>query len=432
MSTKARKYILCPLILLIVLIATYSLAKAIVFIPQSESLNERINYAVFIIEDREGLYPHPSSTAGSPGMLDNFTDRHIIRLSQGNPDLSPIENAFYGRGSRYWHGFVVFVRPMLMLVGYGTIRYVNMFHIVLLTIGVSIMLQKKLGTPYAFLMGFVLSAWHFVIFPHSLTYSLAFYVMMYAIILIFMLNKWLVCNEGRFVLFFLLIGSFINFIDFLTFPLTTLGIPLTICHILRLKYEENIAKRNIWFMFLGSLYWGIGYVLTWVSKWVLSYIVGTIPSFDGIINQIRFRVSGDIHWPLSRPQMLRTNFEYMYPDILITALAIIFALLLLIIIKNHKSLKYIINSAPILFVCVYPYAWYMVFANHSQIHAWFTYRIQGITIFVLFAFMLDCLPNGLNMKNLLSSVNNRFDLRKWYLNLSRSNSVPLKKASRRK
>ena len=58
-----------------------------------------------------------------------------------------------------------------------------------------------------------------------------------------------------------------------------------------------------------------------------------------------------------------------------------------------------LNSAPILSLAVLPYAWYYVFAGHSQVHFWFTYRLQAITLFTVFAYLIDSLAEGFSLKD---------------------------------
>ena len=42
-------------------------------------------------------------------------------------------------------------------------------------------------------------------------------------------------------------------------------------------------------------------------------------------------------------------------------------------------------TAAMLTIALFPYIWYFVFSNHSQLHYFYTYRIQAITLFAVFA-----------------------------------------------
>lgn len=52
-----------------------------------------------------------------------------------------------------------------------------------------------------------------------------------------------------------------------------------------------------------------------------------------------------------------------------------------LVIVFRVSVNQWCNMAILLIVSVYPYVWFMVMANHTQIHYWFVYWIQAITIF---------------------------------------------------
>ena len=63
------------------------------------------------------------------------------------------------------------------------------------------------------------------------------------------------------------------------------------------------------------------------------------------------------------------------------ALVILIVAVVLIIWRKLKDWKTVGAYLPILFVAAYPYIWYLVMSNHSQIHYWFTYRAQLVALF---------------------------------------------------
>ena len=54
---------------------------------------------------------------------------------------------------------------------------------------------------------------------------------------------------------------------------------------------------------------------------------------------------------------------------------------------RDTALRYLL----ILGVSLYPYLWYIAFSNHSQIHYFFTYRAQVVTVFGVLAVLLGLL-----------------------------------------
>ena len=53
----------------------------------------------------------------------------------------------------------------------------------------------------------------------------------------------------------------------------------------------------------------------------------------------------------------------------------------LVLWKRLKDQKTVRAYLPMLLVAFYPYIWYLVMSNHSQIHYWYTYRAQLVTLF---------------------------------------------------
>jgi hypothetical protein len=51
-----------------------------------------------------------------------------------------------------------------------------------------------------------------------------------------------------------------------------------------------------------------------------------------------------------------------------------------------------------LWVALYPYIWYSLLANHSQIHHWFTYRAQLVSLMGGFAFLAGVVQSNLETR----------------------------------
>ena len=87
--------------------------------------------------------------------------------------------------------------------------------------------------------------------------------------------------------------------------------------------------------------------------------------------------------------MLKLNFETYFfakghkPAFILLVLFLI----ILFIFSRYRKKNWINIIIPSLFIGFYPYFWYLLFANHSQIHYFYTYRIQAITVFVIFTAM---------------------------------------------
>ena len=112
----------------------------------------------------------------------------------------------------------------------------------------------------------------------------------------------------------------------------------------------------------------------------------------------RYRMVGNEEEPVNRLETIRKNLKAwmnVQDDGIITwskvAMLIILVALVLMIWRKLKDLKTIGAYAPMLIIAGYPYIWYMVLANHCQVHFWFTYRAQLVTLFGLLLFIVSIL-----------------------------------------
>ena len=71
-------------------------------------------------------------------------------------------------------------------------------------------------------------------------------------------------------------------------------------------------------------------------------------------------------------------------------MVLLLIVMILILVKKLKDKKTIAACLPIGLVALYPYIWYLVMSNHSQIHFWYTYRAQLVTLFGILMF-LSCI-----------------------------------------
>lgn len=188
--------------------------------------------------------------------------------------------------------------------------------------------------------------------------------------------------------FFLIIGMITSYVDFLTAPLITLGMPLVYLILLQQKeYGELSYKKNMSTVFVCSFLWGIGYLGNWAAKWVLASIVlGRNIIADGLSQGIN-RV-GAVEDQTSKLGAIAYNFFAIIPPeiegkdlnwfVLFGAMVLI--VLGIVFWKRHAQSSVLKSQLPLLIVAVYPYIWYVIMSNHSQIHYIFTYRIQMITV----------------------------------------------------
>lgn len=290
--------------------------------------------------------------------------------------------------ARYWHGIQVIIRPLLLFLNYEEIRYLFMIIMFILLFVTSIQIQKNLSLAHS--MAFVFSnlAIGFFVIPASLQYVPVFAIMLISVSLINFLYK--KNKEWLYPYLFFIIGGLTTFFDLLTTPLLTLGIPLIYAILLKTKEEATLGqviKEIVQF----SILWGISYVAIFFSKWLIASLVLHKDVITDAINQILFRTNGNEQYPVTRMGAVKTNIDILFNNVLQKIFIGIIILWIVVMLKNKKKLKECKMVVPLTIIAIYPYIWYIIFAGHSKIHAFFTFRVQLISLISILYSMIECI-----------------------------------------
>lgn len=309
---------------------------------------------------------------------------------------------------RYWHGSMAILRPLLTILNIEQIYLLNKIVMYLLAIILFILLfkkSKKLAIIY--LLAMIMIA--FPIVPFCLEYSWTFYIMLITSIIAIQIEKR--GDKGLFVLFFIT-GILTCFFDFLTTEIITILVPVLLVLFIR-KEENRITsfKEASKFLLKSCVLWGIAYITMWFSKWILASIILNINAIDYVKDEAMFRING-VQGIRSKKEMylgaLFKNWHALYPINIIKReldLWKMVAIFLVAIVASldWKNIKNKWFSMLMLIVGLIPYIRYLVLANHSYRHSFFTFRSQIITIIAIAFIIIDCL----NYKLLFKKINIR-------------------------
>lgn len=367
----------------------------VVMIPNNNMVKNNVSESSTLIAS-EGIYPEIFDTvAKSASKIDNYTDNFMINAAkkdQSNPIKAGMSIDGY---SRYWHGYLVILRPILMLFSLASIRYFNMFFMLLIFAVVVYLLAKKISLLVGLSFAVSMCSISFIVIPFCLQYSSLFYILNFSIIYL-LTRKKLPKNLALFGA----IGSITNFLDLLTYPIITLGIPLIVVLLLNLKEKsdnQNFIESSKQILQSG-IGWSLGYGITWFSKWIIASAIlkknVILDAFNAVV--LRTEGSGDTaisnnNPVLNRSFMLKENMQLVFSKQFLAILAVIFIIWLLLFICFKKQFKTILKASPILIVSTFPYIWYLVLGNHSQVHYWMTFRSQAITVFGILCFAITCI-----------------------------------------
>lgn len=373
-------------IMFLCLLTTYMILLTVAYSIPNDWISDNILASLKMLSD-EGDYPSLNSGMKRATRLDNYSDRVMITTSNGAVGKSPLENALYTNGySRYWHGYQILLRPLLVFMGLGSIRMIYAAVMFLLIGFVFYFLIKRSDSFLASAFLISLASINAATFFFSMQYSNVWIVTLLAILAFLSKPRLIEQKQRKFLLFFV-IGSVANFVDLLTTPLISWGIPILIILYISNKYSkasrEPRLKHSLDIVLTG-IFWIAGYALTWLSKWIIGSLVLRTNIIANAVEQASFRIGGSSDMPTDHIGTLLLNLKTMFPKIVIVLLLITVLIFIYFVIKSRPISK---NPWPVLLqlalIAVTPYVWYMVFSNHSQIHAWFTYRSQAITVFAL-------------------------------------------------
>ena len=293
---------------------------------------------------------------------------------------------------RYWHGSMLILRPLLVFLSLEQIYKVNYISITVLALILLIIIwkrSKKLAIAY--LLSMIMIA--FPIVGMCLEYVWTFYIMLISSIIAINIKK-----EKNLYKLFLVTGMITCFLDFLTTEIITLFVPLIL--ILGIKKEKNEIinfKDAVKLFFKSCVLWFIGYAGMWISKWILASLILNINAIDYVKDQALLRMNG-LQGLNSAKEMyigaITNNWHTLYPINIVKKTSELWWMLgglvtFFILIIDWKKIKNNKESLIMLIIAVMPYLRYLVLANHSYRHSFFTFRSQMISIMALTYFILD-------------------------------------------
>lgn len=401
------KILFVPMMLIAFGVIGYLLLAGVYCLPTERmEKNMRESIDIFYEEDN---YPQLMEYKNS--QLDNYTDG-IMLLTASNPNNENIWHAainaeryrtsdtpvqtildVYGDGvedsnstyyARYWHGYLLFLKPLLMVFGYGQIREIMMFAQLGLFAILLVMLAKrniKLTIP-VFLMWIFLNPVSTML---SLQFNTVLTITFIAMLAILCANeKKAIKNMYTWGIFFMTIGVLTSYFDLLTYPLLTLGAPLALWMVFNLSEKFRSNLQNI---VLLSFFWGIGYGGMWVLKWIIGDLITGENVIGDAVEQVAYRTSSVVEETFVTISHLVHELQYsarQYTWILALLLLVIYFIYR--VIKMRKlNLNMLISY---FMISVFPVAWYLAMKNHSFGHHWFTYRELAISIYALSTCML--------------------------------------------
>lgn len=284
--------------------------------------------------------------------------------------------------SRYWHGYLLVLKPLLFFTTFNTIRLLNSAVQLILAGCVAIGFCRKKA--YLLAKFFMMSLpFLFLVSTYaSLSLSICYYVMTIALLIQLKYDQ---CfdRKGIYGEFFLITGMVTCYFDFLTYPVITLVYPLCVY----VYFHGSTPGGDIRKMLDYSVRWFCGYLGLWASKWLLTDLLTDSSTVkDALYNLVvrtdsaegYSRLKGFAHVILENSKVYG-NWCYM---VLAAAILIILIVEMAKLRGRRKNCKQIV---PYILLALYPLVWFLVTENHSEQHWQFTCRILAGSVFAVLA-----------------------------------------------
>ncbi len=299
--------------------------------------------------------------------------------------------------ARYWHGWLFFLRFLLYFLNYNGIRIFNLILMVGLLISVIAGLWDKgqRGLIIPLIVSF------FIMFPYAIfrcmAYMISYCISMVSILVILFLGEKIKKSIGMPV-FFMIIGMVTAYSEFLQFPIMTLGLPLVVYVYLEKKENVGLADRVKMVMF-SSVMWAVGYFGMWISKWIIATVLTHHDIIAEAVGQITIRTSGTKDFTMSekigRWEAVTSCFLRMSMNSFVAVLGVclLFYFCAIAVHGFRNAKENLINALPYLIILLIPFAWAIVFANHTYIHSHYAYRMFVVSIFAFYAWAAEFLKD---------------------------------------
>lgn len=379
----------------------------VVYLLPTAPMGAHLEQSIPVFQE-EGSYPRQFNWCSST--LDNFTDAIMLLTAVYDGEEPPLDKAMnlyyetvgneiapvpslleYGsetgttvthRYTRYWGGYLVYLKPLLSMMNYRQIRLLNLILQTGLTLLLLFLLKKKGGGRFILPLLLTLGQLPFTTSAQSLTYSDIFYLSVAgSCVLLWKWEKWTGSQKLPFL--FLGLGILTSFFDFLTYPLASFGIP--VCLYFCLKRDTDFLKSFKAFVLFGFA-WGMGYAGMWAGKWVAASALTGQDAVGEALSSVLVRSGSVLEEGVPIPLLdtiLRNVGEWARNPCVI--LSWLFCLVTLMLLFKNGTFDNLGRHLIFLLVAGLPLAWYIVVRNHSYVHYFFTYKEM-----VIFAFAIMC------------------------------------------
>ena len=357
-----------------------------------------------------GSYGPSGEPDGQGGRATSFTDCVAAGTGLGEPELSAFDRAIamprldscstgakqidrlsrgeeLGQGLeyfRYWAGYTVLTRPVLAAGGMDGMRLVagGLFGMALVAMVLTVSRVTGVAYTLALTAPLVLSSNVLSVPATAFSHALSLAVIFAGVASVAWASRY---RDWKLLYAVAASACVFNFVDLLTTP--AMPWALTAAVAAGATFTRTRAVRDtLWVGVVAAGVWFAAYVVTWVSRWLLTTVfLGWDHVMGVVLGTARFRIDGD-HGALSHTfgaSVLVNGRTWLavpvMPELVLLASSAT-AIVALVLAWRRFGADRLVVAAVLAAPALIAPAWMLVLSNHSQIHAGFVYRTVPLSI----------------------------------------------------
>ncbi len=284
--------------------------------------------------------------------------------------------------ARYWHGYLLFLKPLLLFFSLSDIRMMNAALQLILAAGVLLLAFRKRGLRLALPMGLALLVLNPVSTALSMQFSSIYYLTLLGLFIMLLTESW---DRSWGYLVFLFLGIGTAFFDFLTYPACAVGT----CLALQALMSRADGKTRLLKTVGSGAAWAFGYGGMWSGKWLAASLITGNSVMRDAVEQAQYRSGGEVTAAeggvnATFGAVLGRNLGVLAnPAAAVIVLALLGVLVWLLVTKRCRFALERASLPSLAVAFAVPFVWYFLLRNHSLVHCWMTYRNLSAAVFAL-------------------------------------------------
>ncbi len=323
---------------------------------------------------------------------DDNNEESAVIMANGRDEGKQSHDVNYGR---YWHGSLVFLKPLLLAFDISDIRFFSVIiHFGLLFLIVAGFVKRKITDA---LPGFFMAI--IMLNPISMVmcycYSVEYTMTLAGAVLILYFHEFFRKGQNYFY-YFLFSGICTVYFNELCFPMVVFGVSMILYLLLSEEKGWILVKKQL----LLGICWGAGYVLMWMGKWICAWALTGFNYFAEALGQVLRYTSDHATWEIENPAVsdrLAKNMN-VYAKWPFAFLILLVGVLTAVCFwrKKQAGNKMSVNRMlPYFLMVVFPFSVYIVLGNgYAYVHYWFTHRLLVVSVFAGTSMILQSMESA--------------------------------------